>query len=294
MRLTILLILLTFLSCSENKTDFEKYNEFEQKAMLEFTDKEYEKALSNFEKAISVKPNEDVTLYFYATASALNLGKLEKAKELLIASIHNTNASKEYFLNFDKFDEFRKEKLFSEIENDYERHISKFYSNLEHPKIYKEIDSLFEVDQEYRKNGIEWSEIDRIDSLNINRLIEITKEYGWQKKGWLLLWHQRGTYGQDNYVWNFFKPHIDREIKEDKINKDFWIMFEEEKSISNNREQIYGMYWGQYNEYPIIDIENVDNRRAEFGIPPLWYMKKVYGIEPPAEYTKTAANNGYK
>lgn len=41
------------------------------------------------------------------------------------------------------------------------------------------------------------------------------------------------------------------------------------------------MYWNQYDVYPIIDIENVDRRRAEFDVPPLWYMEKVYGIEPP-------------
>lgn len=193
MRIIILLLSLTILSCFENKTDFEKYNELEQKAMLEFADEQYAKALSNFEKAINLKPTEDVSIYFYATASALNEGKLEKAKELLIASVHHTNSSKDYFLNFDKFDKFREEKLFSEIENDYDNHISEFYNNLEHPEIYREIDSLMEVDQRYRTNGSEWKEIFRNDSLNIKRLIEITKEYGWQKKGWLILWHQRRT-----------------------------------------------------------------------------------------------------
>ena len=286
MRITYLLLLLMILSCSENKTDFEKYNQLEQKAMLEFADKQYEKALSNFKKAIKLKPKEDVSIYFYATASALNTGLFDEAKELLIASIHNTNASKDYFLNFDKFDKFRKEKLFSEIENDYEKHISEFYSNLEHPEIYREVDSLMELDQEYRTNGSERNEISRIDSLNIKRLIEITKEFGWQKKGWLILWHQRGTYGKDNYVWNFFKPYIDKQIEKGNIKKDFWVMFEEEKSLIKNGEQIYGMYWNQFDEYPIKDIANVDKRRAEFGIPPLWYMEKVYGIEPPPEYKK--------
>lgn len=63
-------------------------------------------------------------------------------------------------------------------------------------------------------------------------------------------------------------------------------MFEEENSIVNKKEQIYGMYWNQFDEYPITDIENVDKRRAEFDVPPLWYMKKVYGIELPSEYKK--------
>jgi tetratricopeptide (TPR) repeat protein len=286
MRIILIPILFTILSCSVNKTDFEKYNELDRKAMVQFKDKEFEKALLNFEKAINLKPTQDVSIYFYATASALNAKKNDKAKELLIASILNTNTSKDYFLNFDEFDKFRKEKLFSEIEKNYEEHISEFYDKLEYPEIYREVDSLMAIDQEYRTNGSEWNEISRIDSLNINRLIEITKEYGWQKKGWLVLWHQRGKYGQDNYVWNFFKPYIDEQIKNDKITKDFWVIFEEERSIVIKKEQIYGMYWSQYDEYPIIDIENVDKRRAKYDVAPLWYMEKVYGIELPAEYKK--------
>ena len=286
MKIKLLLLSLITLSCTSQQTDFEKYTELEQKAMLQFVDKDFEKALSNFEKAIKLKPKEDVSIYFYATATALNIGQKDKAKELLIASIHNTNASKDYFLNFDKFNDFRNDNLFSEIEENYESYISEFYNKLEHPKIYREVDSLMAIDQEYRTNGSEWKDINRIDSLNINRLIEITKEYGWQKKGWLVLWHQRGTYGEDNYVWNFFKPHIDKEIKEGKIKRDFWTNFEEEKFLVENRQQIYGFYWNQFDEFPLIDIENVDKRRTENGLAPLWYLNKVYGIELPPGYKK--------
>jgi len=286
MRIISLLLILTIVSCSEHNNDFDKYNELEQKAMLEFADKEYEKALSNFDKAIKLKPKKDVSIYFFAAASALNTGNKEKAKALLIASIHNTNASKNYFLNFDKFASFRNEKLFTEIENEYENHVSEFYNQLKHPKIYREVDSLFKIDQRVRKNGNFKGNGKLTDSLNIQRLIEITKAYGWQKKGWLILWHQRGTYGEDNYVWNFFKPYINEQIAKGKMEKDFWTMFEEERSIALNKKQIYGLYWNQFNEYPIHDIENVDKRRVENGLPPLWYMIKVYDIEVPAGYKK--------
>ena len=261
--------------------------------MLQFKDKEYKKALSNFTKAISLKPKEDVSIYFYATASALNTGNNEKAKELLISSIRNTNASKNYFLNFNEFDKFRNEKLFSEINNEYEKYIKEFYNNLENPEIYREVDSLVDLDQRVRNNEGNLVDKMRIDSLNINRLIEITKKYGWQKRAWLILWHQRLTYDQDNYVWRFFKPYINDQIAKGNIEKSFWTRFEEEKSIRLNHKQIYGLYWNQFNEYPIKDITNVDKRRTKNGLPPLWYMRKVYGIELPANYKKTVANNIY-
>ena len=252
--------------------------------MVEYKDKKFVRALSNFQKAIHLKPKEDVTIYFYAAAAALKIGKVNNAKKLLIASIHNTKASKNYFLNFNEFNSFRDERLFSEIENNYGKYISEFYKKLEHPAIYKEIDSLLNIDQEVRKNGSSWKEISKVDSLNITRLIEITKKYGWQKKGWLILWHQRGTYGQNNYVWNFFKPYIDQQIQMGNMKKSFWTRFDEEKSMVTNKVQIYGLYWNQFNQFPIKDIASVDKRRAENGLPPLWCMKKVYGIKLPSEY----------
>ena len=286
MRIILLILSLIVFSNSNSQSKFEKYDALLHKAMIEFKDKEYQKSLNNFEMAFKILPDGNVSDYFYAAAAALNLKDPEKAKDLIIASIHNTHASKNYFLSFREFNSFRNETLFSEIEKEYGNHISKFYKNLKHPDIYREVDSLMERDQEMRTNGSKWKEISRIDSLNINRLIEITKKYGWQNKGWLILWHQRGTYGEENYVWNFFKPYIDSQIKKGEMRKDFWTLFEEEKSLINNKEQILGLYTNQFKEYPIKDIKNVDRRRAEFGLPPLWYMEKIYGIELPKEYKK--------
>lgn len=68
------------------------------------------------------------------------------------------------------------------------------------------------------------------------------------------------------------------------MRKDFWAMFEEEKSITKNGEQIYGLYFSNFDQFPIKDIENVDKRRKNIGKPPLWYMHKVYEIELPPAY----------
>lgn len=286
MRIILLILFLLNAGYSNSQSKFEKYDALLHKAMIQFKDKKYQKSLNNFENAFKILPKCDVSDYFYAAAAALNLDKSEKAKHLIINSIHNTNASKNYFLSFREFNNFRNQTLFSDIENEYEIHISKFYAKLKHPEIYREVDSLIEKDQEMRTNGSSLKEISRIDSLNIKRLIEITKEYGWHEKGWLILWHQRGTFGEENYVWDFFKPYIDNQIKKGEIRKDYWTMFEEEKSIINTKEQIFGLYTNNFKEYPIKDIKNVDKRRAEFGMPPLWYIEKIYGIELPKEYKK--------
>lgn len=269
---------------SQEKTKFEKYDSFVWCAMIQYKDHNYTAALENFEKAFKVIPDEDVSDYFYAAAAALHLKNDQKAKELIIESILNTDSSIDYFLNFEEFNPFRSLKLFEEINTNYETHRLAFYENLEFPEIYKEIRLMIDKDQEVRTNG---GDMNTVDSPNIIRLIEITKKYGWQKRSWLLLWHQRIEFGEDNYVWSFFKPYIDEQIRIGEMRKDFWARFEEDKSIDLTGKQIYGFWWSQYDEMPLFDIQNVDKRRAAVGMAPLWYLEKIYGIKPPSDYKIT-------
>jgi len=71
----------------------------------------------------------------------------------------------------------------------------------------------------------------RVDDSNIKRLIEITKRYGWQPKAWILLWHHRGSYKENNFVWNHFIPLINKEIEQGKISRTFWKPFEDSKKM---------------------------------------------------------------
>ena len=79
----------------------------------------------------------------------------------------------------------------------------------------------------------------KVDSLNIDRLMDITKEHGWQERAWIILWHQRGNHDEDNYVWNYFRPLINKEIEEGKISRIFWSAFDQFKQrISVKMETI--------------------------------------------------------
>ncbi|MBL4604331.1 MAG: hypothetical protein JKY02_01290 [Flavobacteriaceae bacterium] len=101
------------------------------------------------------------------------------------------------------------------------------------------------------------------DSLNLVSLMDITRDYGWQKEGWLLLWHQRGYYGKKNWVWNYFKPFIDNEIKEGTISPSFWAQFEDFKSIRETGKSIYGYHPGK------VDASTVNKKRKSIGLPVL-------------------------
>ena len=74
----------------------------------------------------------------------------------------------------------------------------------------------------------------KVDSLNVARLMEITAKHGWQERAWIILWHQRGSYGEDHYVWNYFKPLIDKEIEEGKLSRTFWRPFEQFKEMEES------------------------------------------------------------
>lgn len=272
---------------SENKKqDFQKYDQLVWSAMLQFRKKEYQKSLENFRKALNVLPNESGNDYFFAAASALQLDKPIVAKELIVQSIIHTSTNKEYFLHFYHFNAFRGHRIFSEIEKNYDHYIAEFYKNLKYPKIYLEVDSLVKVDQHDRMHESDLSIIARHDSLNIERLVEITKEYGWFENGWILLWHQRSTYGESNYVWDFFKPFIDRQIEKGIIRKEIWARYEEQRSVTLYGKQIYGFYSTQFDEYPVVDVENLDKRRAKFGLPPFWYLHEVYDKPVPEGYKR--------
>ena len=99
------------------------------------------------------------------------------------------------------------------------------------------------------------------DSLNVVKLIDLTKEYGWQQNAHIILWHQRGNYGKDNWVWNFFKPYIDNEIKKGTIAPYFWAVFEDFASNIKTGETIYGYYSGKVNPTA------VNEKRKSIGLP---------------------------
>ena len=115
------------------------------------------------------------------------------------------------------------------------------------------------VPKEYREYQL--GVMSYTDSLNIVSLMDIVDEHGWQKEAWLLLWHQRGTYGEKNWVWDFFIPLINKEIENGKVSKSFWAEFEDFKSLNDTGKSIYGYLPGK------VDEEHVNEKRKSIGLP---------------------------
>lgn len=303
MRILSSFLILLLIGCSSPKqekevlvkSDLENYDKWVWSGMLHFKDKNYEKSLSGFQEAFNNKSDENVSDYFYASAAALYIEKDSIAKDFIITAIQKTNASEDYFDSFAEFDLFRDKPLFSEIKADFSKYQADFFYNFKYPEIYQEIDLLVEKDQKVRTDGSSGLEMRRVDSLNIIRLIEINKEYGWFDKQWLLLWHHRGIHREDNYVWNYFRPLINEKIEKGELRKSYWARFDDEYSmLQGNGLQLYGTYWNNYDQFPIENISQVDSLRSTVGLPPLAYMEKVYDATLPKDYEGKLPESMYK
>jgi hypothetical protein len=101
------------------------------------------------------------------------------------------------------------------------------------------------------------------DSLNVTELMAITKKHGWQEEAHILLWHQRGSYGTHNWIWNYFKPLINAGIQDGTITPAFWAMFDDFKSIRDHGITIYGYHPGKVND------DTVNLKRKTIGLPAL-------------------------
>ena len=112
-------------------------------------------------------------------------------------------------------------------------------------------------------NEIELTVMSHTDSLNIAELITIVTHHGWQPEAHILLWHQRGTYGEPNWVWDFFVPFMNKEIEAGTVEPSFWAMFEDFKSIQENGTTIYGYHPGKVNP------QEVNAQRSSIGLPQL-------------------------
>ncbi len=286
-----ILCIIIGLSFSQNllgqkSTRFERYDLLKRQAMLNYVDGHYKNALVKFKAAFKIIPDDDVSDYFYAASAALHLQKDSVAKQLIIDAIVRTKASKNYFLNFKGFKKFRKLPLFEQIRGKYADYTAQFYAHLKHPKIYKEVDWLRAEDQRVRSTNVSNQEIRRVDSLNVARLIAITKKYGWYSRGMIILWHQRYASEKEkhNDFWSFFIPYINNQIKKGKIRKSFWAHFDDFMSIVQDKKQIYGIYWAQFDQFPVKNVKLVDQRRKKVGLAPIWYMHKVYGTDLPKGY----------
>lgn len=253
------------------------------------------KALDYYKKAIDLDPKIDSYNYLKATTLAFELGQKSLAKKLLTESITKQKAPLEFIKGFKSLKPYLDSKEMIDVFDQYDDLEKQYYRELKNPAAYMEIQNLIARDQLIREEeNIFQNLTNKVDSVNIIRLKELTIKYGWEDRAWLLLWHHRGTYKKDNYVWNFFIPFIQKEIEKDNVNKDFFVAYEELYASTNNFQSpaIYDLgsvgRMGINQTYD--DIQNLDKRRKSVGLPPLYFGHFLHGMELPKDYQYNPEN----
>lgn len=261
--------------------------------------KQYNKALLCFEKSFENKLTDNPDFLLDAAFCAFELGEDKKASVLLEKSVLFYRTPLEYLKTHDKLKKYISNKNYVRVIKDYENLYAKSFSNIQNIQNYFEIEELKTHDQFVRnldqyhsgsKNQqyLDFKEnvTDKTDSINAARLIEISKSLGYQKNSWLILWHHRLSFKQNDPFWNFFKPLLEKEISIGNVEPSFFTPFEDVVTSVFDKKQKYGTQ-KPYQFYPIEDINKIDFYRSQVGLPPLYYEYFIYGEKLPENYTLT-------
>ena len=168
--------------------------------------------------------------------------------------------------------------------------------NVAKPKLAVELFHINERDQHARGYGLKYPDynLKNVDSLNIIRVEEIIKEYGWPTysmvgkvaaDGAFLVIQHSNTQIQKKYLDQLLDAAKKKEASSESV-----ALLQDRIMANEFHCQIYGTQVFQmkdpatgklsrYTYYPIKDEVNVDTRRKEMGLTPLKDYLKMFGID---------------
>lgn len=256
-------------------------------------DKNLKESLQHYLKAFELNPKSDSNNYLKASSIAFSLKKDKVAKKLLIKSIIQEEAPLDFINEFKELQPYKNTEEFKDVISKYDIYRDEYYRNMKHPYAYFKIKELVAIDQFIRKDDEVFKKMEsKTDSTNISELIKLNKKFGYEQRGWLVIWHHRGTYDENNFVWKFYKPFFEQEIAKDNIDKSIIVDFEEfQNSFTSivKQEKMKGALYtmqtlGNLGQTEYFDIKNLDKRRKSVGLPPLYFDHLIYQVPLPEDY----------
>lgn len=185
----------------------------------------------------------------------------------------------EFYENDSIYTDFRKHPLWEELKSKSDTIYNNWYSKL-NLNLRKELIQMNVEDQRVRRAPVDFDEMNRVDSININRLKEIFREYGYPNQNLIGSWHIDKEHA-DIYTMVF---HIPKE--ETEYFKPIFLEFVKcgkveypgiYANLIDSNDRVRGIFtYGIYNNVDadkIEDFENLDKRRTSVGLPP-WRMHK--------------------
>ncbi len=163
---------------------------------------------------------------------------------------------------------------------------------------WRKIHELELKDQEVRqlKNQIPDNEFNKLlkktDSINHLELYNLVTKEG-ASPFCFLLYH---LYGENEKYYTFYDSILKMKVFSGECPPEAYALWVDRQKVYvlGEPKQIYGYFnvsTNNYDFYPIIDIENVDKRRAEIGLCTLKEFAKINGIILPKDYIKKQTYN---
>lgn len=267
-------------------------------ARLELHSKNFSKANEYFSKAFKLHDALDSYQVLDAAASALQVNNKELFKKYVTESITHYKAPLDFILEYDKFVNYKNNDFLKSLASNYDQLLNQYYTNKKDLAAFIEVSVLVEKDQvarqlindfqdEYKSSQTKINKeafdkmLKKTDDENVRKLIDLTKKYGFQDYSWLILWHHRISFNDENDTfWQYFKSVIKEEIKKGNLHKSYLASFADVNETIWKEKQIYGTLF----QYPIANVKDVDSLRDSVGLPPLLYDQIIFGKPLPDEY----------
>jgi tetratricopeptide (TPR) repeat protein len=267
----------------------QSYSQMIKQANSLYQKGEYGESLHAFEKAFSINIGSAADLYNAACSASL-LKNSDKAFLYLAKAIDAGWEDSEYLKNDSDFNNIRNDRRWAEYLEKLEGRL------LEIKKTYNlalrnELLSIYEDDQSGRllldkyirtdpnnKAAIDsiWKQIDKSDSINVQRASSILNTYGWvgpDKVGskasmtlFLVLQHS------ELKVQKKYFPLLKKAVDEGNAKPEWLALMEDRIAILDHEQQTYGtqlFFYPKENQYivlPLKDPDNVDIRRKKVGL----------------------------
>lgn len=133
-----------------------------------------------------------------------------------------------------------------------------------------------------------WAMQHILDSVNVVIVLSIIDKYGWLGQETVGALGNSALFfviqHSDVSIQEKYLPIMKQAVKDNKADASELAMLEDRILIRNNKKQMYGSQLirnekGEFVLLPIEDEKNVDKRRIEVGLPPLFQYLQHYGID---------------
>ncbi|MBI1803161.1 MAG: tetratricopeptide repeat protein [Ignavibacteriae bacterium] len=283
----------------------QNYQELVNLADKCYNNKEYENSGEYYDSAFTIQQGTLFSYYNAACSWAL-AGNKTKALEYLNQSADLGWQYIDHLKKDTDLNSLHQTKEWAELINKVEKKIDEYESHLNKP-LMRELEAINDSDQRNRMmmDSVQkrfgwdskemkelWSKQNKIDSLDLSRIKEVIKEYGYPGKSlvgdqsstaWLVIQHA-DLKTQEEYL-----PILREATNKGELSKSSFALLVDRVRMGKGEKQLYGsqiqMKNGKYEIYPIEDEPNVNKRRAEVELGPLEDYVKQWGIEykVPAE-----------